>query len=103
MAAVASLDAEYLLRWQGRIERFGKAYYRGFAARHRDGDLRLVVVIADDGTLQRIDLLSSSGAQALDRAAIQTVQKLAPFAPCPSTLASTTSELAIVRTWQFRR
>ena len=103
VAAVASPDAEYLRRWQDRIERFGNAYYRGLALQHGDGDVRLRVIIAADGALQRIDLLSSSGAKALDQAAIHTVKELAPFAPFSSTLASTTSELAIVRTWQFRR
>ena len=103
VAAVASPDAEYLRRWQDRIERFGNAYYRGLALQHGDGDVRLRVIIAADGALQRIDLLSSSGAKPLDQAAIHTVKELAPFAPFPSTLASTTSELAIVRTWQFRR
>ena len=103
VAAVASPDAEYLRRWQDHIERFGNAYYRGLALQHGDGDVRLRVIIAADGALQRIDLLSSSGAKALDQAGIHTVKGLAPFAPFPSTLASTTSELAIVRTWQFRR
>ena len=66
------------------MERFGIAYYRGLV-------------------LQRIDLLSSSGDKALNQAAINTVIELAPFAPFPSTLAITTAELAIVRTWRFRR
>ena len=103
VAAGASPDAEYLRRWQDRIEGFGNAYYRRLALRHGDGDVRLPVIIAADGALQNIDLLSSSGAKALDQAAIHTVRELAPFAPFPSMLARTTSELAIVRTWQFRR
>ena len=103
VAAVASPHAEHLRRWQAGIERFDNAYYRGLALQHGDGDVRLRVIIAADGTLQRIDLLSSSGAKALDQAAIHTAKELAPFAPFPSTLASATSELAIVRTWQFRR
>ncbi len=80
VAAVASPDAEYLRRWQDRIEGFGNAYYRRLALRHGDGDVRLRVIIATDGALQRIDLLSSSGAKALDQVAIHTVKELAPFA-----------------------
>jgi protein TonB len=103
VAAQAALDAEYLRQWQSGIERFGNAYYRGLALRHGDGDVRLRVTVRADGRLLRIDLLSSSGTDALDRAAIDTVEKLAPFAPFPAGLASAKQELAIVRTWQFRR
>ena len=44
-----------------------------------------------------------SGSTALDQAAIDTVEKLAPFAPFPEALARETQQLDIVRTWQFRR
>ena len=102
VAAQAALDAEYLRQWQAGIERFGNAYYRGLALRHGDGDVRLRVTVRADGRLLKIDLLGSSGTDALDRAAIDTVEKLAPFAPFPPALAGEESELAIVRTWQFR-
>ena len=102
VAAQAALDAEYLRQWQAGIERFGNAYYRGLARRHGDGDVRLRVTVRADGRLLKIDLLGSSGTDALDRAAIDTVEKLAPFAPFPPALAGEKSELAIVRTWQFR-
>ena len=103
MAARAALDADYLLQWQDDIERFGNSYYRGLALRHGDGDVRLKVSVHSDGSLRQIDLLQSSGSAALDRAAIDTVEKLAPFAPFPEALARETQQLDIVRTWQFRR
>lgn len=103
IAAQAALDAEYLRQWQAGIERFGNAYYRGLALRHGDGDVRLRVTVRADGRLVDIDLLGSSGTGALDRAAIDTVEKLAPFAPFPPALANAKQELAIIRTWQFRR
>jgi protein TonB len=53
--------------------------------------------------LLQIDLLQSSGSAALDRAAVDTVEKLAPFAPFPEALARERAQLDIVRTWQFRR
>jgi protein TonB len=53
--------------------------------------------------LLQIDLLKSSGSAALDRAAVDTVEKLAPFAPFPQALARETQQLDIIRTWQFRR
>ena len=103
LAARAALDADYLLQWQADIERFGNAYYRGLALRHGDGDVRLKVSVLSDGSLRQIDLLESSGSAALDRAAVDTVEKLAPFAPFPEALARETQQLDIVRTWQFRR
>ena len=103
VAARAALDADYLLQWQDDIERFGNAYYRGLALHHGDGDVRLKVSVRSDGSLRQIDLLQSSGSTALDRAAIDTVEKLAPFAPFPEALARDTQQLDIVRTWQFRR
>ena len=103
MAARAALDADYLLQWQTDIERFGNAYYRGLALRHGGGDVRLKVSVRSDGSVQQIDLLESSGSGALDRAAVDTVEKLAPFAPFPQALARETQQLDIIRTWQFRR
>jgi protein TonB len=103
VAARAAPDADYLLQWQDDIERFGNAYYRGLALHHGDGDVRLKVSVRSDGSLRQIDLLQSSGSTALDRAAIDTVEKLAPFAPFPEALARETQQLDIVRTWQFRR
>ena len=103
MAARAALDADYLLQWQADIEHFGNAYYRNLALRHGDGDVRLKVSVRSDGSLQQIDLLESSGSVALDRAAVDTVEKLAPFAPFPRALARETQQLDIIRTWQFRR
>ncbi|MBR9794740.1 MAG: energy transducer TonB [Gammaproteobacteria bacterium] len=102
-AARAALDADYLLQWQADIERYGNAYYRGLALRHGDGDVRLKVSVHSDGSLRQIDLLESSGSAALDRAAVDTVEKLAPFAPFPQALARETQQLDIIRTWQFRR
>ena len=91
VAARTALGADYLLQWQGDIERFGNAYYLGLALRH------------GDGSLQQIDFLQSSGSASLGQAAVDTVEKLAPFAPFPEVLARETQRLAVVRTWQLRR
>ena len=103
VAARAALNADYLLQWQHAIERFGSAHYRGLALRYGDGDVRLKVSVYSDGSLRQVDLLQSSGSAALDRAAVDTVEKLAPFAPFPEALARETQQLDIIRTWQFRR
>ena len=103
VAARAELNADYLLQWQDAIERFGNAHYRGLALRYGDGDVRLKVSVYSDGSLRMVGLLQSSGSAALDRAAIDIVEKLAPFAPFPEALARETQQLDIIRTWQFRR
>ena len=103
VAAQAALDADYLLQWQDEIERFGNAYYRGIALLHGDGDVRLKVSLNSDGSVRQINLLQSSGSAALDRAAVDTVENLAPFAPFPECLARDTEQLDIIRTWQFGR
>ena len=103
VAARPALNVDYLLHWQHAIERFGNAHYQGLALRYGDGDVRLKVSVYSDGRLRQVDLLQSSGSAALDRAAVDTVEKLAPFAPFPEALARETQQLDIVRTWQFRR
>lgn len=102
IAARAALDAAYISRWQTQVERFGNTYYRGVAQRHGSGDVRLLVQIRADGTLLGVRVLESSGSSALDSAAINTVEQLAPFAPFDIPLAQQTHQLDIVRTWQFR-
>jgi len=102
-AARQALEADYVRQWQARIEQFGNHYYQGLAMRHGTGDVRLRVRVAANGALRNVDLLASSGIGELDRAAIDTVERLAPFAAFPDALAREARELEIIRTWQFRR
>lgn len=101
VAARKALDAEYLARWRSRVEQVGNALYRGEPPAG-DGDVRLLVVVHADGTLERIRILRSSGNPALDRAAQDTVVLAAPFPRFSKELAERTPRLEIVRTWQFR-
>ena len=102
VAAHATLEAEYIRRWQIAVEQFGNAHYRDAAKRHGNGDVRLQVRLDSKGTVRGIQVLSSSGVGALDRAAIETVERLAPFNAFPVALANSVTELDIIRTWQFR-
>ncbi len=101
VAARRALDAAYLARWRARVEQVGNALYRGEPPAG-NGDVRLLVSVLADGTLERIHLLQSSGNPALDRAAQDTVILAAPFPPFSRDLAERTGRLDIVRTWQFR-
>jgi protein TonB len=102
VAAHEALEAEYVRRWQIEIEQFGNSAYADTAKRFGNGDVRLRVKVDLDGNLQNIRVLSTSGIAALDRAAIETVERLAPFDAFPTALANSVAELDIIRTWQFR-
>jgi protein TonB len=102
-SAKQSADAAYLLDWRRRLETVGNKYYPQASVRYGIyGDLRLLVVIRHDGSLEDIRVLSSSGYAVLDEAAIKIVRMAAPYSPFPPELRATTDKLEIVRTWHFR-
>lgn len=102
-SAKQSVDAAYLLDWRQRLEAVGNQYYPQASVRYGIyGDLRMLVVIRQDGSLEDIQVLSSSGYAVLDEAAIKIVRMAAPFSPFPAELKATTDKLEIVRTWHFR-
>jgi protein TonB len=102
-SAKQSVDAAYLLDWRRRLEAVGNQYYPEASVRYgMYGDLRMLVVIRQDGSLEDIQVLSSSGYAVLDEAAIKIVRMAAPYSPFPPELKATTDKLEIVRTWHFQ-
>jgi len=102
-SAKQSADAAYLLDWRRRLEAVGNKYYPQASVRYGIyGDLRLLVVIRQDGSLEDIQVLTSSGYAVLDEAAIKIVRMAAPYSPFPPELKATTDKLEIIRTWHFR-
>jgi protein TonB len=102
-SAKKSVDAAYLLDWRQRLEAVGNQYYPEASIRYgMYGDLRMLVVIRADGSLEDIQVLTSSGYAVLDEAAIKIVRMAAPYAPFPPELKATTDKLEIVRTWYFQ-
>jgi len=102
-SARQSVDAAYLLDWRRRLEAVGNQYYPQASVRYgMYGDLRMLVVIRADGTLDDIQILKSSGYAVLDEAAIKIVRMAAPYSPFPPELKATTDKLEIVRTWHFQ-
>ena len=102
-SAKQSVDAAYLLDWRRRLEAVGNQYYPTASVRYGIyGDLRMLVVIRADGSLEEIRVLASSGYAVLDEAAIKLVRMASPFAPFPPELKATTDKLEIVRTWHFQ-
>lgn len=102
-SAKQSVDAAYLLDWRRRLEAVGNQYYPQASVRYGlYGDLRMLVVIRNDGSLEDIQILESSGFAVLDEAAIKIVRMAAPYSPFPPELKATTDKLEIVRTWHFQ-
>jgi periplasmic protein TonB len=102
VSAKASVDAAYLLDWRRRLEAVGNKYYPEASVRYGIyGDVRLLVVIRSDGSLEDIRVLSSSGYAVLDEASIKIVRMAAPYSPFPPELKATTDKLEIIRTWQY--
>jgi protein TonB len=103
VSAKRAVDAAYLHDWRARLETVGNKYYPEASLRYGIyGELRLLVVILQDGSLEQIQVLSSSGYAVLDEAAMKIVRLAAPFAPFPAELRATTDKLEIIRTWQFQ-
>jgi protein TonB len=104
LSARAAVDAAYLHSWRSKIEAIGNRYYPVASSRYGIyGDLRLLVAVRYDGTIENIEILSSSGHAVLDEAAIRIVRMAAPFEPFPKELRATTDKLEIIRTWKFRQ
>ena len=103
VSAKQAADAAYLADWRQRLEAVGNKYYPEASVRYGlYGDLRLLVVIRKDGSLEDIRVLKSSGYAVLDEAALKIVRLAAPYSPFPPELAATTDKLEIIRTWQFQ-
>jgi len=94
--------ASYLEAWRRKVERVGNLNYPEEAKRHKMyGNLILHVAVRDDGSIERIRVLRSSGFELLDEAAIKIVELSAPFAPFPPDIRAETDILDITRTWKF--
>jgi protein TonB len=89
--------------WRKKIERVGNQNYPEEARRQRIyGNLRLLVTIRRDGTLEEVQLIESSGQPLLDQAALRIVRLAAPFAPFTGDMQEY-DRLEIIRTWRFER
>ncbi|WP_299729526.1 energy transducer TonB [uncultured Endozoicomonas sp.] len=93
--------AFYKESWRRKVETVGNLNYPDKARKQKlYGELRLMVAINRDGTLNKIEILDSSGYQVLDDAAIRIVRLSSPFTPFDDTLKSY-DLVEIIRTWRF--
>ncbi len=102
--AVGVNYARYVEDWRLKVEAIGNLNYPQKARdQNLSGTLQLLVALRADGTVERIELLRSSGQEVLDQAAERIVTLGAPYAPFPEALRRDTDILEIVRTWTFSR
>lgn len=96
------LPAQYMYHWVEKVERIGNLNYPLQALRNKkDGTLMLEVELKWDGSVVEVNVVESSGNNALDSAALHIVELSSPFAPFPAELRKTADHLEIVRTWRF--
>ena len=93
-------EAGYLNMWRQKVERIGNA---NFPASGVYGNLRLLVIISYDGTLEEVRILESSGYRSLDNAALRIVRLAAPYQNFPVEMRKSYDQLEIIRTWKFSR
>ena len=102
VAAKAREDAEYQAHLQERIIEVGNQQYPQESIRQGIfGDLRLMLTILADGTLETTEITESSGSQMLDRAAVEIARQAAPYDVFPPQLAVKYDKIVFIRTWQF--
>src|SRR5688572_18498213 len=93
--------AGYMRTWVARVERIGNLNYPDEARERKiEGQLVMTVAVRSDGTVERMDVIQSSGHRLLDDAAQRIVRLSEPFAPLPAT-QDQVDVLHITRTWQF--
>jgi len=94
--------ASYMSAWVSKVERVGNLNYPSELRQKKlHGDLVLTVGIKQNGTVESIDVMRSSGIEDIDQAAIHIVKLAAPYAPLPDNITERVDILHITRTWRF--
>lgn len=93
--------ADYLNTFREHVERVGNLQYPVQArAQGITGEVRLMVVISNNGQIKAIRLLESSGSTILDEAAKQSVRQAAPFGKFTADMSDIV-ELRLIRTYRY--
>ncbi|MEF3083896.1 energy transducer TonB [Luteimonas sp. SMYT11W] len=93
--------AAYLRQWVDRVERVGNLNYPDEARRRQlAGELVISVAIRRDGSVERADIIRSSGTAMLDDAALRIARLAEPYPPLPTT-GDEVDVLHVTRTWNF--
>lgn len=93
--------ADYIETFREHVERVGNLHYPTQArAQGITGEVRLMVVVNEDGNIKAIRLLESSGSTLLDEAAKQSVRQAAPFGKFTKDMDDIV-ELRLIRTYRY--
>ncbi|WP_235565776.1 MULTISPECIES: energy transducer TonB [unclassified Lysobacter] len=93
--------AGYLRSWVDRVERVGNLNYPDEARRRRlQGQVVISVAVRRDGSVERADIVQSSGIPLLDASALRIARLAEPYPPLPRT-DENPDILHVTRTWQF--
>ncbi|RNF84201.1 energy transducer TonB [Montanilutibacter psychrotolerans] len=93
--------AGYLAEWVKRVERVGNLNYPDEARRRRlAGVVVINIGINRNGTIERADIVRSSGIPLLDSSALRIARLAEPYPPLPRT-DENPDILNVVRTWRF--
>ena len=93
--------ASYLRAWVDRVQRVGNLNYPDEARRRRlAGTLVISVAIRADGSVERAEVIQSSGTRLLDDAALRIARLAEPYPPLPRT-DENVDVLHVTRTWNF--
>ena len=103
-ATKRDVSAWYRDAWRKKVERVGNLNYPEEARRNGIyGNLRVLVIVKSNGSVEKMQILESSGHPVLDKAALNIVRTSAPFAHFSGELAANYDQLEIIRTWRFER
>jgi protein TonB len=94
--------AGYVDRWKRKIETVGQRYLPAqIALEGLSGNATLEVTIDASGELSEVIIRRSSGSSILDQAALNILQRAAPFEPFPEAVRADHPELNFVYKWRF--
>jgi len=103
-STLAAENARYVHQGHNRVEDVGNLHYpKESREKGLYGDVRLLVKLKSNGTVEETTIMSSSGSEVLDRAAMQSIRLASPFEPFPKQLAEKYDRIDVIRTWQFRK
>ncbi|GAB3349142.1 energy transducer TonB [Lysobacter tyrosinilyticus] len=93
--------AGYLSEWVKRVERVGNLNYPDEARRrHLAGKVVITIAIRRNGTVERAQVIQSSGIPLLDSSALRIAKLAEPYAALPKT-EEDPDILHVTRTWLF--
>ncbi len=93
--------AGYLREWVDRVERVGNLNYPDEARRRRlAGQVVISVAIRRNGSVERADIIKTSGIALLDASALRIAKLAEPYPPLPRT-DDNPDILHVTRTWNF--